>query len=143
MKLLSFVSRRTSTPIDVMAAKARKEISVNHEGRQKLIDLLDGIGTNAFTLAYVVTQIRAEFSTFDDSYELQYVPPGETSYYSVDSDKELMCALNKFEEAKTAVKLTTTKKTCTRMHCHHLEAASGPWVQHSACSMSVVLFQWH
>lgn len=63
-----------------MAAKANKEISVNHEGRQKFIDLLAG---NAFTLAYVATQIRAEFSTFDDNYELQYVPPGETSYYSI------------------------------------------------------------
>ena len=130
-----------------MAAKANKEISVNHEGRQKFIDLLAG---NAFTLAYVATQIRAEFSTFDDNYELQYVPPGETSYYSIDSDKEMMRALNKFEEAKTAVKLTTTKKkTCMRMRCfsllahysHHLAAASGPPPVQSggACPLFVVL----
>lgn len=97
-----------------MAVRANKEITVNHEGRQKFIDLFAG---NAFTLAYVNTQIRAEFSTFDYyNYELQYVPPGKTSHYLIDSDQEMMRALRKFEDAKIAVKLTTTKrKTCMRM----------------------------
>ena len=85
------------------------EISVEHEGRLKFVDLEVG---PAFTLADVTTQIHAQFKDFDPtSHGLQYTPPGGTEYSTIETDKDLARALNKFADAGTPVKLTTKKKS--------------------------------